>query len=104
MKVNEWVNELKLISKIVKLSPQAAYCAFTSNFRQKLTHIIRTMHNIIHLIKPIENVIRQEFITSLIERKTCNDEEHQLLSLTVKLGGIGIANITSISDIEYQTS
>ena len=47
---------------------------------------------------------RQEFITSLFEERTCNDEERQLLSLPFKLGGMGITDITSISDIEYQTS
>ena len=36
--------------------------------------------------------------------RPCNDEERQLLPLTVKLGGMGITNIKSISDIEYQTS
>ena len=30
--------------------------------------------------------------------------ERQLLCLPVKLGGMGISNITSISDIEYQAS
>ena len=40
----------------------------------------------------------------MFEGKTCNDEERQLLSLPVKLGGVGIRNIISISDIEYQTS
>ena len=43
-------------------------------------------------------------MTSLFEGKTYNDEERQLLSLPVKLGGMGIIDITSISDIEYQTS
>ena len=65
---------------------------------------IRTILNISHLLQPIENIIRQELTTSPFEGRTCNDEEHQLLSLPVKLGGMGITNITSISDIEYQTS
>ena len=62
------------------------------------------MPNISHLLQAIENVIRQEFITSLFEGRTYNDKEHQLLSLPVKLSGMGITDITSISDIEYQTS
>ena len=33
MRVNEWVTELKLLTKIAKFYPQAAYCAFTSVFR-----------------------------------------------------------------------
>ena len=36
--------------------------------------------------------------------RPCNDEERQLLPLPVKLVGMGITNVKSISDIEYQTS
>ena len=104
MSVNKWVAELKLLSTIAKFSLQAAYCAFTSGFRQKFNYVIRTIPNISHLLQPIENVIRQEFITSLFEGRTCSDEERQLLSLLVKLSGMGITNITSVSDIGYQTS
>ena len=43
MTVNEWVAELKLLTEIAKLYPQAAYCAFTSGFRQKLNYVIRTI-------------------------------------------------------------
>ena len=74
----------------------------TLGFRQKFSYIIRTIPNISHLLPPIENVIREEFIISLFEGRTCNDEERQILSVTVKLGGMGVTNITS--EIEYQTS
>ena len=103
-KVNEWVKELKFLSKIATFYPQAAYCAFTSGYRQKFNYIIRTIPNISHLLQPVENIIRQEFIPSLFEGRSCTDEERKLLSLPVKLGGLGIINLTSISDIEYETS
>ena len=102
MRVNEWVAELKLLTKITKFYPQAAYCKFTPGFRQKLNYFIRTIPNISHLLQPIENIIWVEFITFLFEERTCYDEERQLFFLQVKLGGMGITNITSISDIVYQ--
>ena len=98
MRVNEWVVELKLLSKIAKFYPQAAYCAFTLGFRQKFSYIIRTIPNISHLLQPIKNVIGQEFITSLF-KGTCNDEERQPLSLPFKLDEMGVTNVTSISYI-----
>ena len=104
MRVNEWIAELKLLTKIAKFYLQTAYCGFTSGFRQKFNYVIRTISNINHLLQPIENVIRQESITSLFERRTCNDERHQLLYLPFKYDGMGITNIKSISGIEYQTS
>ena len=96
MSVNEWVAELKLLTKIAKFYSQATCCTFTSGFRQKFNYAIRTIPNISHLLQPIENVIREEFITSLFEGRTCNDENCQILSLPVKLGGMGITNITSV--------
>ena len=92
MKVNKWAAELKLLSKIAKFYPPAAYCAFTSGFREKFNYVIRTIPNISHLLQPIENVIRHEFITSLFEWRACNDEERQHLSLPVELDGIGKTN------------
>ena len=50
---------------------------------------------------PFENVIRPDLIISLFERTKGNNKERQILSLPVKLVGMGITNITSISDIEY---
>ena len=104
MRVNEWVAKLQLLTKIAKFYQQAAYCTFTSGFRHKFNYFIWTIPKINHLLQPIENVIRQKFTTSPFEGGTCNDEERQLLPLPVKLGRMGITNITSTSDIEDQTS
>lgn len=61
------------------------------------------------LLEPCQTLVvyynpLQILFTSLLEGRTCSDEKVHLLSLPVKFGGIGIANITSISDIEYQIS
>ena len=57
IRVNDWVAELKLLSKIAEFCPQAAYHAFTSGFRQKFNYVIQTITNISHLLEPIENAI-----------------------------------------------
>ena len=57
IRVNDWVAELKLLSKIAEFCSQAAYCAFTSGFRQKFNYVIQTITNISHLLEPIENAI-----------------------------------------------
>ena len=54
MRVKEWVAELKLLSKIAKFHPQAAFTLF---FRQKYDYVIRAIPNISHLLQPFENVI-----------------------------------------------
>ena len=57
MRINEWVAELKLLTKITKFYPQAVYCTFTPGFRRKLKYVIRIIPNISHLLQPIENII-----------------------------------------------
>ena len=95
---------IKVTVKIAKFYPQTAYCAFTSGFREKFEYFIRIIPNISNLLQPFENIIGQKFVTSLFKGITWNDKECKLLSLPVKLGGIGITNITSISYTECQTS
>ena len=84
------MNVLKLLLKIAKFFPQTAYCAFKSGLRQRFTYIIQTIPNTSLLLHPIEYAIRQEFITSLFEGRTCDDKECQLLYMPVKLGGMDI--------------
>ena len=44
--VNSWCGQSMVLSKIAKTEPQAAYAAFVSGFKHKLTYYIRTMPNI----------------------------------------------------------
>eukprot|EP00794_Sanderia_malayensis_P008528 gene8528-biopygen6825 len=102
--VDSWVKQILILSDIAKFYPQSAYCAFTAGFRHKFNSVIRTINNIEHLLEPVENAIRIKLITSLCEGRSGNDLERDLLSLPVKMGGLGIIIVTKISSIEYETS
>ena len=65
---------------------------------------MRTIPNIEHLLQPIEDIIRHKFIPAICENRMCSDDDRLLLSLPVRLGGLGITNIVSISDLEYDFS
>ena len=56
------------------------------------------------MLKPVENVIRSKFIPALCENRPCGKFDRDLLSLPVKLGGLGIHDITVTSNIEFETS
>ena len=73
-------------------------------YRHKFTYYIRTTNNISHLLKPVEDVIRYKFIYALCEGRHCNDIERQLLSLPIRLGGLGIINVMEIAEIIYANS
>ena len=102
-KINELVKELSLLSKSATFNPHAAYCTFTSGYRQKFRYIIQTIPDIKNFLQLVENIIQNWLIPSICECRTCSDDERQLLSISVKLGRIREINLTFISDIEYNS-
>ena len=102
--VKEWVDQLKELSKIAKSEPQAAYAAFTSGFRHKLTYFLRTIPNLEEVLKPIDDVIDNSFIPAITEGHVLSQDERKLFSLPVKLGGMGIPIFTETCTVEYQNS
>ena len=48
--VNDWENQLNILSTIAKTQLQAAYSAFASGFKSKLSYFLRTIPNIHGLV------------------------------------------------------
>ena len=103
-KVDKWMRELAVLSMIAKTQPQAAYVAFITGFRHKFNYIFRTIDGIQHLLQPIENIIRLQLIPALCDGRNCSDDERKLLSLPIKLGGMGIINVLDTAQCDYETS
>ena len=80
--VNSWVKQFHVLSQIAEIDPQAAYCAFVTGFRNKLTYFLRTIPDINVLLRPLEDIMRNEFIPALTGGITCSEDERLLLSLT----------------------
>ena len=102
--VDDWMEQLEVLTSIAKTEPQAAYSAFTSGFKHKLTYYIRTIPNISDIIKPLDDLVNSEFIPAITEGHKCNRLERTLLSLPVKLGGMGIPIFSDLCDIEFNNS
>ena len=102
--VSAWVKEIALLSGIAKFHPQSAYCAYTAGFCHKFNYFLRTIPDITSMLQPLENIIRNRLIPSLLENRTVSDEERDLISLPTKLGGLGIPDVTKIANIAYMTS
>ena len=56
------------------------------------------------MLQPLENIIRNRLIPSLLENRTVSDKERDLISLPTKLGGLGIPDVPKIANIAYMTS
>ena len=49
-KIDDLVNQLKLLSKIPEIEPQTGYCAFVTGFKSKLTFLLHTIPNIQNIL------------------------------------------------------
>ena len=65
---------------------------------------MRTIPNINNLFKPLEDIIRLKFIPSITGQPPPNDQIRDLLSLPPRLGGIAIANPTTMAESEFSAS
>ena len=102
--VKDWVEQLKLLSKIAKSEPQAAYSVFKTGFRQKMTYFIRTIPNLKNMLTQLDETIDNCFIPAITEGHYCSRRDRQLFALPVRLGGMGIPIFTELCDREYQNS
>ena len=102
--VKEWAMQLTELSRIAKAEPQAAYSAFTSGFRHKLTYFMRTIPDLEEVLKPIDDIIDNSFIPAITEGHLLSRDERRLFFLPVRLGGMGIPIFTETCTSVYQNS
>ena len=101
-KVIEWCKDLKQLSEIASREPQVAYSAFIYGLSKRWTYVCRTTPDISELLKPLEHSITELFIPAILDRVfSCTDILRQVFSLPQRDGGLGIFNMTEISDAEY---
>ena len=82
---------VKNLAAIATTQPHAAFSAFTQSLQGQWTFLSRSMPGVSHLFQPLEDIIRKEFVRSLLKR-VVNDLERDMLSLPAQLGGMGIFN------------
>ena len=64
-KINQWIQELRILSKIAWYEPQTAYSCFITGFKHKPTYFMRTIPNIGKELKQLDDVVRTEFIPAI---------------------------------------
>ena len=103
-KIDEWICALNTLSSIALIEPHVAYSAFVFGFKNKFNYLMRTIPNISHLLKRLDDVIIKVFVKNLFAGHEVTDTEMELFKLPVKCGGLGICLPSQISEFEYQNS
>ena len=99
-KVAEWVGQVVKLAEFATSQPQASYAAYAFGLRHKWTYFLRTLPDIDELLEPVERATAENLIPSVTSRN-CTNDERNLLSLPVRLGGLGITNPAEDADTQY---
>ena len=102
-KIESWVEDVKELSKFAKDEPQLAYTAYTKALCMRWCFLQRTVPNVKEYFRPLEGAIRHNLIPAIIGR-TVSDLERRLISLPVRMGGLGIQNPMLNADTEFRNS
>ena len=102
-KVSKWAKDIEMLADIAKDNPQAAYVSYTKAVAHRWTFMQRTIPGINHLFQPLESVLREKLIPTLVG-KAVTDLERKILALPVRLGGIGISDPSQTAQLEFDNS
>ena len=85
-KVAGWIQEVKRLSLVALSPPHAAYAAFTHGLSSRWVYVARTTPGIGDLLIPLEEAIRNGFLTSLTGQSAFSNAERDVMALPVCLG------------------
>ena len=102
-KVNAWIQDVEQVAKIAIDEPQIAYTAYTKALCMRWCFLQRTVPNIKNYFAPLEETIREKLIPAIVGKQV-TDVERKILSLPVRLGGLGIQNPMLTAETEFRNS
>ena len=100
--VNDWNNQLFLLSSIAEIQPQAAYSAFLSDCKSKLNYFMRTVPYVSQFLYLLEEAVRNKFFSGITGCYICMDNERQLLSLPTRYCGLAIRIFYELAETEFE--
>ena len=103
-RVDQWCDEMRLLSAIATTKPHAAFAAFTHGLSSKWSYLSRTIPDLGDHFLPLENIIRSEFIPSLTGYSSPNDSDRDIVALPARLGGLGLRKPMRATEQEFAAS
>ena len=99
-KNSTWTAAVETLSKIATRWPQTAYAGFTFCLKNEWQYVQRVVADVGASFEPLEKMIRTKFLPSLLGIPTTeiDGEYRNLLTHSVKTGGLAIRNPTKTAD------
>ena len=101
--MDQWIKDVKNLAKIAEDEPQLAYAVYTKAISMRWGFIQRTIPDTKRYFIPLEEEIKEVLIPAIIGRKV-TDLERKMVSLPVRMGGLGIQNPVHTADTEFRNS
>jgi len=102
-KIDQWSEEIRLLTAIALTQPHAAFAALTHGLSSKWSYLSCTTASLSSHFQKLEDLLRFQLIPTLTGN-AAPDIDHQLFALPAREGGLGIVNLASSCDLEYSTS
>ena len=104
-KVENWTNQMKVLTEIAKTQPQSAYVGFTKGFVSKFTYFLSTIEGFEEYTNMLQEVINDAFVPSLAGEDTpFTPTQNRLFSLPSSQGGLGIPQLKEQASIQFLAS
>ena len=99
-KVDEWINELKVLAMIGEKQPQVAYSALVKSLQSKWNFVQRVIQGGQMSYHRLEKFLADVLLPAFFGTEVTN-EERDLFSLPSRLGGLGVFNPEKKSGQSY---
>ena len=103
-KIESWINEIKVLSRISVCQPHAAFSALTRGLMSKWMYISRTVPDISDHLQSLKVALSTVLIPGVTGRAPPNAVGRDLLALPARLGGLGIRDPSVQAASEYDAS
>ena len=104
-KIESWISEIKVLSRISVCQPHAAFSALTHGLMSKWMYISRTVPDISDHLQSLEVALSTVLIPGVTGRAPAPSAvERDLLALPARLGGLGIRDPSVQAASEYDAS
>ena len=102
--VNDWNNQLVLLSSISESQPQTVYSAFVSDFKSKLSYFMGAIPGVSQFLYALEETVRKKFIPAITGGHICSNNEPRVLSVPTRYSRLAIPMFYELAETEYESS
>ena len=97
-KISLWTTAIDNLTEVAKSQPHVAYAAYTHGLSSIWSFVCCTTPGISDLLQPLDDIVRNRFIPTLIGRPTPGNSQCSLFSLPTRMGGLNITMPSSLKN------